>query len=149
MKTGKKGLELIKKYEGLSLKAYKCPAGRWTIGYGHTRGVRPWSIISLSQAEQKLREDVELAEHAVDPLVYLCPELGQSRYDALVCFTYNVGGAAFTRSVLRKKVVNNMSDPSIREEFGRWVYADGKKMPGLVMRRKEEADLYFSEQGDI
>ena len=144
MKTSETGLNLIKKHEGLRLKAYKCPAGVWTIGYGHTLGVRPWSIITEAQAEQKLREDVVVAERAVDQLYYLWVELKQCQYDALVSFIFNIGVNAFKQSALRKKVVCNPADPLIRLEFERWVYVDGKKLPGLITRRNDEAELYFS-----
>ena len=144
MKTSEAGLNLIKKHEGLRLEAYKCPSGVWTIGYGHTLGVRPWSVVTKAQAEEKLREDVQVAERTVDQLRYLQSKLEQCQYDALVCFVFNVGVNAFIQSTLRKKVIGNPTDPLIRLEFERWVYAEGKKLPGLIIRRNDEARLYFS-----
>lgn len=145
MKTSDRGLALIKKYEGLSLKAYQCPAGIWTIGYGSTKGVRPWTVITRGQAEQRLREDISTAEQAVDILRYLQPGLKQCQYDALVSFIFNVGCAAFNKSALRKLIIRDTEDDSIKNEFKRWVYVNGKVSPGLSARREEEAKLYFSQ----
>lgn len=145
MKTSETGLDLIKKYEGLYLKAYRCPAGVWTVGYGSTRGVRPWTVITRAQAEQRLREDIQTAEQMVDQVYYLQKKLKQNQYDALVSLTFNIGTTAFCRSTLRKKVLNNPEDRQIRQEFERWIYAGGKPLQGLIARRAEEADLYFTE----
>ena len=145
MKTSKRGVDLIKKYEGLSLKAYRCPSGIWTVGYGSTKGVRPWTVITLSQAEQRLREEIQIAEQAVDQVYYLQKMLKSCQYDALVSLVFNIGGAAFASSTLRKRVVDNPGDPRIRQEFERWIYAGGKPLAGLIARRAEEADLYFAE----
>ena len=134
------GLDLIKKYEGLRLEAYKCPAGVWTIGYGHTKGVMPKMKISKEEAEELLKQDVSIVELQV---VNTVGKLAACKIDALVSFTYNVGAAAFRGSTLCRKVRANSDDASIRAEFGRWVYADGKKLLGLVKRRAEEAEMYF------
>ena len=134
-------LDLIKKYEGLRLEAYKCPAGVWTIGYGHTKGVMPKMKISKEEAEQFLKQDVSIVELQV---VNTVGKLAACKIDALVSFAYNVGVAAFRRSTLCRKVKANSDDASIRTEFGKWVYAGSKKLPGLVKRRAEEADMYFS-----
>ena len=135
------GLDLIKKYEGLRLEAYKCPAGVWTIGYGHTKGVMPKMKISKEEAEELLKQDVSIVELQV---VNTVGKLAACKIDALVSFAYNVGVAAFRRSTLCRKVKANSDDASIRTEFGKWVYAGSKKLPGLVKRRAEEAEMYFS-----
>lgn len=137
----KEGLDLIKKYEGLRLEAYKCPAGVWTIGYGHTKGVMPRMKISKEEAERLLKHDVSIVELKV---VNTVGKLQACKIDALVSFAYNVGVAAFRGSTLCRKVKANSDDASIRAEFGKWVYAGSKKLPGLVKRRAEEAEMYFS-----
>ena len=135
------GLDLIKKYEGLRLEAYKCPAGVWTIGYGHTKGVIKGMKISKEEAETLLKQDVSIVELQV---VNTVGKLSDCKIDALVSFAYNVGIAAFRNSTLCRKVKANSDDPAIRNEFMKWIYAGGKKLQGLERRRKEEAEMYFS-----
>lgn len=135
------GLDLIKKYEGLRLEAYKCPAGVWTIGYGHTKGVYKGMSITKEEAEKLLQQDVSVFELQV---INTVGKLSDCKIDALVSFAYNVGIAAFRNSTLCRKVKANSDDPAIRNEFGKWVYAGSKKLPGLVKRRAEEAEMYFS-----
>ena len=143
MRTSDKGIELIKGFESLHLKAYMCPAGIYTIGWGHTLGVTPTQQISLEAAESLLREDLRLAEACVSKIAGLT----QNQFDALVSFVFNVGVQAFSNSRLRRLVVANRNNEAIRYEFSRWKYAtvDGEKvvMPGLERRRKEEANTYF------
>ena len=135
------GLDLIKKYEGLRLEAYKCPAGVWTIGYGHTKGVVKGMKISKEEAEKLLQQDVSVFELQV---INTVGKLSDCKIDALVSFAYNVGIAAFRNSTLCRKVKANSDDPAIRNEFMKWIYAGGKKLQGLERRRKEEAEMYFS-----
>ena len=136
-------IELIKKHEGLRLEAYKCPSGVLTIGYGHTRTTRPGMKITTQEANVLLRQDIALAERAVTAVPVSRP-LKQCQFDALVCFVFNVGTGNFNSSTLRGKVIKNPGDLTIRQEFSRWVYSSGKTLPGLVKRRADEADLYFS-----
>lgn len=135
------GLDLIKKYEGLRLEAYKCPAGVWTIGYGHTKGVYKGMSITKEEAEKLLQQDVSVFELQV---INTVGKLSDCKIDALVSFAYNVGIAAFRNSTLCRKVKANSDDPAIRNEFMKWIYAGSKKLPGLVKRRAEEAEMYFS-----
>ena len=135
------GLDLIKKYEGLRLEAYKCPAGVWTIGYGHTKGVYKGMSITKEEAEKLLQQDVSVFELQV---INTVGKLSDCKIDALVSFAYNVGIAAFRNSTLCRKVKANSDDPAIRNEFMKWVYAGSKKLQGLVKRRAEEAEMYFS-----
>ena len=88
MRTSQKGINLIKEFEGCRLKAYKCPAGVWTISYGHTSNVRPNQSITREEAEKLLREDLRMYEHHVENTV---KGLNQNQFDALVSFTYNCG----------------------------------------------------------
>lgn len=141
MNISSKGIELIKKHEGLVLKAYRCPADKWTIGYGHTLNVKSTDVINKEEAECFLRKDVEHAEKEVNKYNL---EINQNQFDALVSFVFNLGVGNFARSTLLRKVKANPNDPSIRVEFERWIYAGGKVLSGLVTRRKEEADLYFT-----
>lgn len=142
MKTSNKGIAFIKAHEGFIPHAYRCPAGVWTIGYGHTTGVKPGDVVTDVQAEAWLRQDIETAERAVN--AQRLP-FSQNQFDALVSFAFNVGAGNFQRSTLLKLARENVNDPRVRGEFSRWIYGGGKILPGLVKRRKEEADLYFSK----
>ena len=141
MITGSEGLSLIKRFEGLYLESYLCPAKVWTIGYGHTKGVVKGQKITEEEAEDFLKKDLAAAEKTVNSLNV---QLTQNQFDALVSFVFNLGSGNFLSSTLCKKVKKNPNDPTIRTEFGRWVNSKGKKLPGLVKRRQEESELYFS-----
>jgi lysozyme len=142
MKISKQGIDLIKKYEGFKPYAYLCPANILTIGYGHTRGVRLGQTCTEEEAEQFLIEDLELAEAEVNKVVDKV-ELTQGQFDSLVSFTFNLGAGNFKTSTLRQKILNNPADPTIMDEFGKWVYVRGKVILGLQRRRLEESKLYF------
>ncbi len=142
MKASEKAYSLIRQFEGLRLTAYKCPAGVWTIGYGHTSGVVPGMTITKELAEEFLMRDIETTENIVNAE---CPNLRQCQFDALVSFVFNVGGGNFRKSTLLKKIKANSDDNSIMDEFLRWVYAKGVALPGLQKRRLAEMRLYFSE----
>lgn len=142
MKASEKAYSLIRQFEGLRLTAYRCTAGVWTIGYGHTSGVVPGMTITKEQAEEFLRQDIATAENIVNAE---CRNLRQCQFDALVSFVFNVGGGNFCKSSLLKKIKANPDDNSIMDEFLRWVYAKGVVLPGLQKRRLAEMRLYFSE----
>lgn len=133
---------MIRQLEGLRLTAYKCPAGVWTVGYGHTSGVVPGMVITKEQAEAFLRQDIATVENIVNAE---CPGLRQCQFDALVSFVFNVGGGNFRKSTLLKKIKVNTDDNSIMNEFLRWVYTNGVVLTGLQKRRLVEMRLYFSE----
>ena len=141
MKTSSKGIALIKEFEGLRLKAYKCPGGVWTIGYGHTAGVKPGMVITEDQAEEYLRADLIAFEKYLNGHELA---INQNQFDALVSFIYNVGTGSFSSSSLLRKVRVNPQDNSIMDEFLRWVYSKGRVLPGLQRRRLAEMKLYFS-----
>jgi len=141
MKTSSKGIEAIAAHEGLRLKAYRCPAGVWTIGYGHTKGVRPGDVITKEKAVGFLREDVVDAENAVNRHLQ---NLTQNQFDALVSFVFNAGAGNFQKSTLLKKAKVNPDDTSIADEFAKWNKAGGTVLSGLARRRKDESNLYFS-----
>lgn len=136
-----KGLEHIKASEGLRLKAYPDPASGgdpWTIGYGSTTGVKPGMVITEAQAEAMLRKDVARFEGAVNKLA---PKTTQGQFDALVSFSFNVGEGNLAKSTLLK--LHNAGDyAGAADEFAKWTLAAGKRLPGLVNRRADEAAIY-------
>lgn len=144
METSERGLALIKEHEGYRDTAYRCPAGEWTIGFGHTSGVKEGQRCTPMDAGRWLKEDIAAAEREVSFQTQGVP-LRQCQYDALVSFVYNLGAGNFRKSTLLKKVRVNPDSPSIRDEFGKWIYGGGRVLPGLVARREAEADLYFSD----
>ena len=137
-----KCIELIKRFEGCRLEAYRCPAGVLTIGYGHTGNVNQGQRITQADADRLLREDAAKIESGVRAA--LGRELAACKMDALVSFAFNVGIGAFRTSTLARKVKANPDDASIRSEFLRWFFAGGKRLQGLVRRREEEAKMYFA-----
>jgi lysozyme len=141
MQISARGIQLIKQHEGLRLEAYVCPAGKWTIGYGHTRTAARGLKITEEQADALLRQDIAFAELAVRQMGV---QLTQGQYDALVSFVFNVGIGAFRNSTLRQMVIDRKPAAEVAAQFGRWVYAGGRPLPGLVKRRKDEAALYLS-----
>ena len=141
MKASKNAYSLIRRFEGKSNKAYQDSAGVWTIGYGHTGGVVKGQTISDDEVERLLAEDVAVAENAVNAQNL---NLTQDQFDALVDFVFNLGAGNFNKSTLLKKISNDPNDPTIYDEFLRWVYAGGVKLLGLVRRRTDEANLYFT-----
>ncbi|HEY9815211.1 MAG TPA: lysozyme [Candidatus Obscuribacterales bacterium] len=138
-KTSQRGLELIMEFEGLELEAYQDSVGVWTIGYGHTRGVRPGDRITEEQARAFLKVDVMDAEKAINRLVEV--DLNQNQFDALVAWTYNLGSGNLANSTLLKKINEGKFDEA-QEEFDRWVYAGGRQLRGLVRRRDAEEALW-------
>ena len=132
-------IDHIKKSEACSLTAYKCPAGVLTIGYGHTKGVKPGDRITIYQAEQFLKEDLAQFEAVANK----CKNIGtQGRYDAVVDFIYNCGPANWNSSTLKKYIESNRAIWEIQEQFLRWVNSGGKKLGGLVTRRIWEANRF-------
>lgn len=147
MKISEYAEEVLKEHEGLRLKAYRCPSGVLTIGYGHTKKVKPGDVIDKETAHRFFVEDVEDVERLLDAERY-SSALSQGQYDALVSFIFNLGWGKFCSSTLRKKLLCNVNDATIPNEFRRWVYGtDPKtgakiKLPGLVKRREWEAQMY-------
>lgn len=145
MKTSLAGIELIKEFESLRLSAYLCPANVWTIGWGHTEGVRKGDTITRAQADAYLAGDLFGFEQDVDRLVKV--PLTQSQFDALVSFAFNIGVDALAKSTLLRKLNSGQYD-AVPLELARWNKAGGKVLPGLVRRRKAEAELWVSESPD-
>lgn len=133
------GIELIKKFEGLRLEAYQCSAGVWTIGYGTTSNIREGMKITRSQAEEYLVRDLLAFEQSINARVKV--PLKQYQFDALICFVYNVGVGAFSKSSLLK-LLNAGNYEAVPAQLMRWTKAGGKELVGLVKRRRAEAALW-------
>lgn len=140
-------LEKIKEFEGLRLKAYRCSSGVLTIGYGHTKNVKPGDVIDEATANMLLIKDVEAAERLAN-LENFAKKLSQGQYDAFISFLFNVKYSSYLTSTLRKKLIKNVDDTTIPDEIRRWVYGTDPvtkkkiKLPGLVKRREWEAQMY-------
>jgi lysozyme len=144
MITGQKGIDLIKKWEGLRLKAYLCPAGKWTIGYGHTGdGIVKEMIITEPLADKLLRDDVQDAEDTINAQVE--QRLTQNQFDALVSFVFNIGRNAFIHSTMLK-FLNCKLFKEAANEFGRWNHINKEISPGLTARREDEKNLFLTEE---
>ena len=139
MKTSQKGIDLIKHFEGCELNAYKCPAGVWTIGYGHIKGVQEGDVITEQQADEMLVEELNEYENYINTLVTV--PLNQNQYDALVSWVYNLGSSNLNSSTLLK-VLNSGDYAGVPEQIMRWNKAGGKVLEGLTRRRQSEADLF-------
>ena len=143
MKSSDLLLNKIIDFEGCKLTAYKCPAGVWTIGVGHTKGVKQGQKITEAQAISLLKGDLLPCENYVNNLG-VCKTQGQ--FDALVDFCFNLGTGALGRSTLLKFIRQGKAEQYIRGEFAKWVKSGGKTLAGLVKRRAWEADRYFGKQ---
>jgi lysozyme len=146
MKVSKDCVDLVKTFEGFRSEAYKCPAGIWTIGYGHTKNVKPKDVITERQALQLLQDELNEFADKVNKLLKI--ETSQAQFDALVSFAYNLGVASLQSSTLLKK--HNTGDfLAAADEFLKWDKAkvNGKLtvLSGLSKRRRHESALYGRE----
>ena len=147
MEMTEEGLALIRRFEGFRAAAYRCPAGSWTIGYGHTSEagapvVRPGMRISEAEAREILARDVE--RFAADVRQALTQQLSNAQFSALVSFAYNVGTPAFRRSSVLKAVNAGRFD-KVPAALKLWVKAKGRVLPGLERRRAAEVELFMSD----
>lgn len=140
MQISEKGLALIKEFEGCKLTAYLCPANVWTIGYGHTRGVKKGDIITQSTADKLLVDDVAVSELTVNSAIKR--QMIQSQFDAMVSLAFNIGGGNFAQSTLVKKF-NAGDAQGAADQFPRWKFANGEEMLGLIRRRAAERELFL------
>ena len=138
MKTSQQGINLIKQFEGVRLTAYKCPAGVYTIGYGHTRGVQRGMKITEEEASAYLTADLRNSEKAVERYDSIY-HWNQNEFDALVSFTFNCG-AANLRSLLRNGRRNRSQ---IAATLPLYRKAGGKVLKGLERRRAAEKALFL------
>jgi len=135
------GKDLIKKYEGLKLTSYLCPAGVPTIGWGHTYGVKLNRTISVAEAEVLLDHDYQQAEDDVNSLVKV--PITENELAALTSFVFNLGATALSTSTLLRKL-NHSDYKGAAAEFDKWVYSGSKKLNGLIKRRAEEKELFLT-----
>ena len=144
MKTSDAGIDLIKRFEGLRLAPYHDIAGYPTVGYGHLLSrekwadLSQWATLTEEQADALLRQDVVHFERAVARLVQV--RLSPGQLDALVSFAFNLGAGALQASTLRR-VLNRGKYHEAPRQLLRWVFAGGRRLRGLVRRRKAEAIL--------
>lgn len=135
--------ELIKKWEDLRLEAYlPTPYDVWTIGWGHTKGVKPGDVITEAEAQRLFDEDVQWAEDAVNKLVKV--GLTQNQFDALVSLTFNIGETQFRNSTALKRL-NAGNYEGAAEAMTWWNKQKGKVLRGLVRRRAEEKEYFLSD----
>lgn len=142
-RTNAQGVQIVKSSESLRLRAYRCPAGKWTIGYGDTGpDVRPGLVITEAEAEVRLtRRLAEEFEPGVEQL--LAVEVTGNQFSALVSFAYNTGLQALAESTLLRKL--NAGDyDGAADEFPRWTRSRGRVLPGLVTRRAAERELFLA-----
>jgi len=137
LKTGQEGLNLIKQFEGCRLTAYKCPAGVWTIGYGHTGNVAAGQTITQAEADRLLVTDIEKYEKKVNQY-FDKYKWDQNEFDALVSFAFNVGSIdQLTANGTRSRTV-------IAEKILLYNKAAGRELAGLTRRRRAEQELFLS-----
>lgn len=146
MQTSDAGIALIQEFEGMRLTAYLCPAKVWTIGYGHTSAageptVTPGMKITRAKATEILKSDLAAFERGVSGLVKV--DLTQSQFDVLVSFAFNCGLGALQKSTLLKRVNAGRFD-AVPAELMKWAKGGGKVLPGLVRRRRAEAEMWRS-----
>lgn len=139
MRLNDAGYALLRIHEGLRLKAYMCAGGVLTIGYGHTGNVMPLQQITVDAAEQLLKQDVMRFEDGVAHAVRV--PLNDNQFSALVCFAFNVGMGAFAGSTLLN-LLNRKWYSQVPAQLMRWTRARGVELPGLVARRRDEAELW-------
>lgn len=139
MTTNEAGLKLIKSFERCRLSAYKCPAGKWTIGYGHTRNVKPGDKITLEQADAYFRSDLKTSEKTVrEKCEHL--HLNSNEFSALVSFTFNCGSGNLSKLIAKR------TKPVIAEKILLYNKAGGKVLAGLVGRRQAERALFIKKE---
>ena len=132
------GIALIKRFEGCRLTAYKCSAGVWTIGYGHTSGVHSGQVITQAQADALLRQDLEKFERYVNSTAYvpITAQLNDNQFAALVSFAFNCGQGKL------KRLCAGRNTAQIAAAMPQYCKAAGRKLPGLVQRRAAEVALF-------
>ena len=139
-------IDLIKKYEGFRPQSYQDSVGVWTIGYGTTRingqPVKAGTTITEDQALQLVKQEVNKLWSQIESITKV--NLNDNQMNALIDFAYNLGFSALKTSTLMKYVNESQFDKAA-DEFGRWVFAGGKVLPGLVKRREAEEQLFLTE----
>lgn len=134
------GLNIVKHYEGCELEAYLCPARVWTIGYGHTEGVRKGMVWTQTKADRQLEEDLRQFEEGIEEMVKV--PISLNAFSSLVSLGFNIGLEALRGSTLMRKLNKGELGPA-SEEFARWNKSGAKILPGLTRRRLAERDLFL------
>ena len=158
MKTNEQGIKILHEFESCRLKAYKCPAGVWTIGWGNTfyedgKPVKEGDTITQQRADHLF--EAILAGFESIALKAITSKVNTNQFAAFVSALYNIGGGGKTKSglirltngnpsTLLRKINANPNDPTIRDEFMKWVSKGSAFERGLTRRRAAEANLYFS-----
>jgi len=143
MNISKEGLSLIKKFEGCELEAYLCPAGVWTIGYGHTKDVKEGDKINRDEADYLLQEEMIEYESYINDFVEV--PLEQNQFDALCSWVYNLGPTNLKNSTMLR-VLNEEKYTDVPQEIKRWNKAGGEVLDGLIKRREAEAKMFAGEE---
>lgn len=133
-------VELIKRFEGLRLTAYQDTGGVWTIGYGHT-GPDVYAGLTITKQQAEILLALDMHRAAIGITKALSVPLTQGQFDALVSFAFNFGVAKLRGSTLWG-LVQKKQFAMAAKQFGRWVYADGRKLLGLIKRREAEKNLF-------
>lgn len=146
VKASPNAYNLVRRYEGLRLMPYMDMVGIWTVGYGSTTEVVPGERISQAEAEDRLQEDMEVAERCVNDAVKV--PLTQNQFDALCSWVYNLGCKRFRQSTMLMRInEQKWQDASI--ELRKWDMAGGKHVDGLMRRRRDECKLFECKDGSI
>lgn len=152
MRLSQNGVNFIKSHEALRLKAYQDSKGVWTIGWGHTKGVKPGDVITRAQAEQFIRDDFAWVERILNADLVTGrdkPLVTQNEFDALCSLVFNIGSNAYLDSTVRRKIKQGDKMAAARA-FKMWVYSNHKFVQGLANRRADEVRLFLqSGQADI
>ena len=142
MSVSDRGVELVAKYEGCRLEAYKCPAGVWTIGYGHTAGVQPGQTLPTKEAAKELlKEDLKKYGDYVNQCVkkgQITFSLTQNQFDALTSFCYNCGNGSL------QKLVTDRDAATVADKLLLYNKGGGRVLAGLTKRREEERALFLT-----
>lgn len=136
-----KAAELIKRFEGCKLTAYLCPADVWTIGYGHTKGVKEGDVWTQQQADEALKQDIPVY---MSDVLKSCPTLADypNRLAACTSLAYNIGPGNFASSTVAR-YIRRGEYRAAADAFGMWVFSKGKRLQGLVNRRAAEREIFL------
>ena len=145
------GIALIKQWEGCKLTAYKDGGGVWTIGYGIIANVKPGLVITQEKAELLLKEYLKKQDEELNNILKDVDLLSQEQYDAISSFVYNIGISRFAKSSFLKfikeydwaKAANQLVRRDSKGIYHGWIYDNGKKISGLINRRKAEKELFL------
>lgn len=142
MNISNNGMQFICRWEGVRYEAYQDTGGVWTLGYGHTRGVRSGQRCSEEDAQAFLRSDLQSVETALAQKVTV--PISQGQYDALASFVFNIGTSAFSQSTLLNKL-QQRDYAGAAGEFPRWCHDNGRVINGLLARREAEQAMFLQD----